>query len=205
MTERPDEPATVADIVASLREELLAEPLDQDVEAIDTQDDQRAAALVAAATTEPLVRSAVRSLLTDDSPLLTADRRERLIAAVDRALEPLAERTLPLPLLMRTCRLRGHMPIDQLAATAGLPVENLTNLERGGADVGKQSEQAVANWIVAVGVDCDLALAALERTLEWEQRPDRELAAGRPVHSVDTAAFVEKVRNLLPGTGEGER
>lgn len=162
-TQTPD-PDADADVLARLRAEIGTEELSAD--SSDWPDDVpirlhqliRSHAVFAAG-----VDAAVDDVFVDDD-MLDEQLYQRLL---DTTRSALGRRTKPIILeqLLTETRLHDHVSLQDLATASGVSAEKLGRVEEGRDPIGTLSFEQLADWIVTLNLDPDLAAAAAERSL----------------------------------------
>ncbi len=210
LTNVNDTPTTNQDLAARMRAAVLAAATDDTDTAADLDDAQTWADEHLDGLTGAHVSDAARDLVDallagtagdggHPAPAETPDRRERLLAALDRGLAANARRDVLIQPLLAETRVAALVSRADLAARTGLTEDQVRGLESGTRPLSAETPDTVAEWIHHAGADEDAALAALERSLDQAGDGDYALAAaaGNTAARRDNTAFVATVRARL--------
>lgn len=129
------------------------------------------------------------------------EQRERLVGAARRALEQRCKSDQPLQPLLAAKRSDSGIEATQAATWLGLEPKTFLSIESGETPLSKVRAEDTAEWIRRLGVDEDIALRAVRRSLQLVGSASR---FGRRPRSEMTPAQIEEyvgsVRRALGAT-----
>lgn len=152
-----------ADLIARLRDEINAEStetvpgMDPVAENLDGSP--------APAPFGPMILAAVDELLGRDAVPLSVPARQAMLAAVSSALDARRVWSGPLEPLLYELRVAESVGRDDVAARAGIPSDELHQLETGRVRLSDRRAEEIVAWIHAVKAPAQAAANALALSL----------------------------------------
>lgn len=126
------------------------------------------------------------------------DARRKLVDAAQRALRVRATNQGPFEVLAFETRIAGHVDIAKLAEDVGSTADSLRAIERGERALLDQEPELIARWIRNLGLDDELGLASVTRSLRTAA-PGHAYAEKAPPDRPDgaSARLIERIREAL--------
>lgn len=146
--------------------------------------------------TEPCVSeesSEIIDALIAESADVDERFRSRVLAALESRLSDRRRRSGRLEPFLKTDRLLQERPIEELAESLELSLEEFQRLEDGLAPLTSYDEQLIARWILALEADEGAAIAALERSDPSALASDRSYAGRQRAGRKPRSDFVDRV------------
>jgi hypothetical protein len=161
MSESPE--TYLADLIARLRDEINAESTET-VPGIDPVAENLEGS-PALAPFGPIILATVDELLGRDAVPLSVPARQAMLAAVSSALDARRVWSGPLEPLLYELRVAASVGRDDVAARAGIPSEELQQLETGRVRLSDRQPKEIVAWIKAVKAPAQAAADALAMSL----------------------------------------